>query len=166
MSTCQREKHLTLLGIILSGKSLASIDVPAESRAPGPAASVRLASLGIQYVEGALCLGTVPEQSPSLRAERCLLLTPHHDSGLSWRREHGAGGRLPWVTPVPNSRTSGLLPKPDTAAWRGEVALWPSETKPKNGQLQLFLSCGEDSAFFQCCIPPEEIVERTTTETQ
>lgn len=102
--------------------------VPAVSRVLGPAPSVRSVSLETQCGEGALCLGTVPEQSLPLRAERCLLLSWLHDRGCSWRREHGGLGHLPGVTSVPISLASGLLPKPGTATWRGEVALWPSTT--------------------------------------
>lgn len=87
-----------------------SFVLPAVSAVPGPAASARSASWGTQSGEGALCPGTDPE--------RCLPPNQHRDSGWSWRREPGGGGHLPGVTSGPIALTSGLLPKPGTAAWR------------------------------------------------
>lgn len=98
---------------------LLSFLAPAVSGALGPAASVRSVSLGTQSGEGAPCLGTVPGQTQPLRAERCLPLNSHRDSGWSSDTEHGGGGRLRAVTSGPISLASGLLPQPGTAAWRG-----------------------------------------------
>ncbi len=122
----------------MEGRLPPSFVVPSVSRALGRAASVRSVSSGTQSEEGALCLGTVSARNQPLWAERCLLLSWHRDSGRSWRREHGGRGRLPGVTSVPISLASGLLPKPGTAAWRGEVALRPSETTKKLKLLSCF----------------------------
>ncbi len=109
--------------------SRAVVTLPAVSWVLGPAAFVRSVSLGTRSGEGALCLGTVPERTLPLR---------DHDSGWSSWRERGEGGRLPAVTSVPTALTSGLQPKLGTAAWRGEVALWPSKTTQNENYLLLF----------------------------
>lgn len=159
VSSCQPEDW-NELGCFVSGGW--SCLVPSGSPALGPAASVRSASLGTRCGVAAPCLGTEPDQSSPLQNR-------HHDSGRSWRREHGGGGEghLPAVTSGPISLTSGLLPKPGTAAWGGEVAPRPSnEHRNSNLRLVSQMWCCCSSDFLQCCVSAEEFLVRTSTETQ